>query len=203
MMNKLEKICLAISCFSPLYVILAIKNGVAICKTISDYCSKKPTIAFNATMLAIWFGLMVLSFFALFAFKKKFLEAQKSTKERVMVVSADNITSDHYFTYFSVFVLTFFAVDPTNLLDIVILGLLMLLIVVVYVKNEMWFINPVLNLFGYKSFRIRYRKESFGESEGEIGEINVFSKDNLSKMAGEKALISFSHYDFSVCHKAK
>ena len=91
-------------------------------------------------------------------FHRKFLKAKKLSKEVVVLVKAENITADYYFTYFSLFVISFFSVDPTVPKDVLIFSFLMVLIIWVYIVNEMYFVNPVLNILRYKSFSIVYHK---------------------------------------------
>ena len=104
---------------------------------------------------------------------------KKLSKEVVVLEKAENITADYYFTYFSLFVISFFSVDPTVPKDVLIFSFLMVLIIWVYIVNEMYFVNPVLNILRYKSFSIVYHKnlklEEDDEKEIEEFEIKVFS----------------------------
>jgi hypothetical protein len=72
------------------------------------------------------------------------------------------------------------------------------------VVRLMYFVNPVLNILGYKSFSISYHKNAFvyetDEKESQIFEVKVFSKEHLNRMTGEKLFITFSPHDFSVCY---
>ena len=137
-------------------------------------------------------------------FHRKFLKAKKLSKEVVVLVKAENITADYYFTYFSLFVISFFSVDPTVPKDVLIFSFLMVLIIWVYIVNEMYFVNPVLNILRYKSFSIVYHKnlklEEDDEKEIEELEIKVFSRVPLNRMMGEKLFVTFSQHDFSVCY---
>lgn len=137
-------------------------------------------------------------------FHRKFLKAKKLSKEVVVLVKAENITADYYFTYFSLFVISFFSVDPTVPKDVLIFSFLMVLIIWVYIVNEMYFVNPVLNILRYKSFSIVYHKnlklEEDDEKEIEEFEIKVFSRVPLNRMMGEKLFVTFSQHDFSVCY---
>lgn len=200
-MNKFEKIGLAISCFSPLYVILCLKNGVEIYNLHQCACHQQSDIVYNLVLVGLWSLLLIVSVLAILVFRKTFLAAQEKSSENVKIKYAENITSEHYFTYLSVFVLTFFAVDPTKLLDMVILCVLMVFIIIVYIKNEMWFDNPVLNLVGYKSYKIQYFKGQNVNEELCLDEVNVFSRENLNNLIGEPVKVTFSPYDFSVCFK--
>lgn len=80
----------------------------------------------------------------------------------------------------------------------------MVLIIWVYIVNEMYFVNPVLNILRYKSFSIVYHKnlklEEDDEKEIEEFEIKVFSRVPLNRMMGEKFFVTFSQHDFSVCY---
>lgn len=152
----------------------------------------------------VWLALFVIGVTGIICFRKSFLKADRLSKETVVLTKAENITADYYFTYFSLFVISFFGVDPTKLKDILIFAIIMVLIIWVYVANEMYFVNPVLNIVGYKSFSIVYHKSfsanNAGEKEVHLFEIKVFSKEPLNRMSGEKFFVTFSPHDFSVCY---
>lgn len=213
-MNKFEKISLAFSCFLPLYFIFGIQN---VMKAISLYqkinnndifrglSGQNAGFRFNAILGFIWSMLILLSIGGILFFIKKFLEAPNRAKDTVVLLKADNITAEYYFNYFSLFVISFFTVDPTEISDILILGFLVLLIIVVYIRNDMFFVNPILNLIGYKSFNISYRKIAVSQMENrnrkdEIFEIKVFSKENLNRALQDEYFVTFSPHDFSVCY---
>ena len=201
-MSKLQKTCLAISCFLPLYFILAFKNVLKIIKLVNakGFSYESCDYRFNVVMLSVWAICIFAGIIAIIQFSKSFLSAYKMSKERIILDNAENITSDYYFTYFSLFVLTFFTIDPTLWTDMIILFTLMIFIILVYIKNDMWFINPILNVIGYKSFKLTYSKKDITNKQFEI---RVFSKDNLCKLTGEEYCVSYSSHDFSVCYKEK
>lgn len=201
-MNKFQKISIAVSCFSPLYVILAFKNTLQVFDLLSveNFNWKSCNYIYNISLVGIWLICLLVGTLGILAFKKTFLSAYEKPSEKVTIECAENVTSDYYFTYFSLFILTFFTIDPTIWSDIVILALLMIFIIWVYVSNEMWFINPVLNVIGYKSFKLIYSKPSVPNKQFEI---RVFAKDNLSKEIYEDTYISYSQHDFSICYKKK
>ena len=78
------------------------------------------------------------------------------------------------------------------------------LIIWVYVTNEMYFVNPVLNIMGYKSFSVSYCKnisvKNTAEKDAQTFEIKVFSKESLNRMTGKTFFLTFSPHDFSVCY---
>lgn len=165
--------------------------------------NQSPGFRFNAGMFVVWLILFLIGVIGIVCFHKSFLKAGKLSKETVVLMKAENITADYYFTYFSLFVISFFGVDPTNPKDIIVFTFLMVLIIWVYVANEMYFVNPVLNIVGYKSFSIVYHKSSssnnHNEKEDRSFEIKVFSKEPLNRKTGEKNYVTFSPHDFSVC----
>ena len=209
-MSKPTKVALAISCFLPLYFILGAQNlfavfcaysnpdGVPFREVMND---QNGAFYFNTVMFVVWLVLCVIGFVGIRRFTKSFLKATKLTKETVVITKAENITADYYFTYFSLFVISFFGVDPTTLEDVLILAFLMVLIILVYISNDMFFVNPVLNIRGYKSFSITYYKSQTPNiEEGKTFEIKVFARENLNRMIGKKYFVTFSPHDFSVCY---
>ena len=194
----MKKISLAISCFIPLYLILLIKNAAALIEAIQKKCCCN--IVFNAVIILVWLIATGIGVWGIIKFIKDFLKSQKASKKKVKIISADNVTSEYYFTYFSLFVISFFAIDSTRLLDVCMLAFLMLLIIIVYVKNDMYFINPVLNILGYKSFVITVKFD--GEyDKSDSYSIKVFSTQNLSLHVNEECYVKYGQDDFTVCER--
>jgi hypothetical protein len=211
-MSKLAKLSLALSCFLPLFFIFGIENLCAACcefsasenkNLVQSLLYQSEGFFFNAGLFSVWLLLFVIGIGGIIRFRKAFLKAQQLSKDTVILTKAVNITADYYFTYFSLFVISFFGVDPTQYKDVLIFIFLMVLIIWVYIANEMFFVNPVLNIMGYKSFSILYQKSASNTVEGmapKAFEINVFSKEHLNRRTGEKLFLTFSPHDFSVCY---
>ena len=212
-MSRIEKLALAISCFLPLFLIFGIENFCAARSLFApienqnlfqELLHQSECFILNAGLFSLWLVLFWVGVSGIVCFRKRFLKAEQLSKETVIVTKAENITADYYFTYFSLFVISFFSVDPTKVKDILIFAFLMVLIVWVYVANEMYFVNPILNIVGYKSFTIVYHKNSasivHGGKEQQEFEIKVFSKKPLNRMIGKKFFVTFSPHDFSVCN---
>ena len=212
-MSKFAKFALALSCFCPLFLIYGVENGCAakcafssiegqtICKILEN---QSDTFWFNAVLSGIWIVLFGIGIGGLFYFRKSFLKATKPARTTVKIVKAENITADYYFTYFSLFVLSFFGVDPTQCKDVFVFSFLMVLIIWVYVANDMFFVNPMLNIWGFKSFHITYSKNSTttdADKEPQLFEIRVFSKEYLNRKIGETMFVTYSPHDFSVCYR--
>ena len=136
-MSKIVRLALAISCFLPLFFIFGAENLCA------AYCSfsavenknlfqsllnQSECFLFNAGLFFVWLTLFVIGVTGIICFRKSFLKADRLSKETVVLTKAENITADYYFTYFSLFVISFFGVDPTKLKDILIFAIIMVLI---------------------------------------------------------------------------
>lgn len=209
-MSKTRKLPLAISCFMPLYIVFLVQNGI---KTFCAYLpiipqklwinilNQKCEFYYNAILSVLWIVLITMSIIGIIRFIRSFLRSQKCSKESIVLRRAENITADYYFTYFSLFVLSFFSVDTTQIKEFLLFAFLMVLIIVVYIKNDMFFVNPVLNLLGYKSYSITYTKAAVQEApeQSQTYEIRVFSKDTLNRHLKQTCFVVYSEFDFSVC----
>ena len=218
-MSKLFNLFLTLSCFSPLYLILEIRNICEIFNlrkeiAVADeeaFVALAQNLKYNIALTIIWGILLIISVLGIMRFRHRFLNAKNKAGKNIEIVSAQNITSEYYFTYFSLFVLSFFMIDPTDiehLLDIIILCILLGLMTIVYMRNDMYFINPVLNILNYRSYLITYKRpDSLAENSDFVVQkqfkARVFSKDKLDREINKMCFIKVSQYDFSVCSKKK
>ena len=211
-MSKLAKLALALSCFCPLFLIFGVENICAAACAFSKadgqtiwqiFQSQSVSFWFNSALSGAWLMLLGTGIGGIVHFHKSFLKATKLSKATVKIVKAENITADYYFTYFSLFVISFFGVDTTKCKDVLVFAFLMMLIIWVYVANDMFFVNPMLNIFGYKSFQLTYAKSNATtktDKEAQLFEIRVFSKGHLNRKIGETWFVTYSPHDFSVCY---
>ena len=80
----------------------------------------------------------------------------KTTSVKVSVDSVDNVTGQYFFGYFSLFVLLAVNYDLTMICEMVVFLIVNVMIGVVYTHNNLFFINPLLNLMGYDICNICY-----------------------------------------------
>lgn len=116
-MSKFDRLALAISCFLPLFIIFGLEN---LCEAKSMFSpienitwrlsllNQSKGFYFNVSQFSIWLILLMVGIVGIVRFHRKFLKAKKLSKEVVVLVKAENITADYYFTYFSLFVISFF-----------------------------------------------------------------------------------------------
>lgn len=155
-MHKLLNFFLALSCFLPLYFIflgknvlevVSIKRDEKVLTQESEALSLNCNLYYNILLIVIWCLLCGLSIIGIIYFKKRFLERNRLAKQTIIITKANNITADYYFTYFSLFVLSFFTINPTKVehcFDMFILGIIISLMFIVYIKNDMYYINPII-----------------------------------------------------------
>lgn len=212
-----RNICRALSCFMPLYLVFLAQNVHAAWSLYTKLQTMKfwenlgkQSDAFwlNVVMSVVWIILFLFAVRGISEIRAVFLEDWDETKgvynsaADYVLMKVENNTADFYFTYFSLFVLSFFGVDPTKVKDCLIFIFVMVLIVWVYISNELYHINPVLNLAGYRIFTITAHKDLSGcENMGK--EIKVLTKDQLIREVGQKISVKFSPYDFTVCRLKK
>ena len=80
---------------------------------------------------------------------------EESIKE-IKLISAQNITDKHFFGYFSLFVLFALQLDLSLISGYCTFILIMIFIAIVYIKNSLYYINPLLNILGYNFYDVTY-----------------------------------------------
>lgn len=113
----------------------------------------------------------------------------KSKEEvKVKVISKKNLTDQHFLNYFSLFVLLSLTFDLSKLSFVFVFVVIMIFIGIVYIKNNIFYINPLLNILGYSFYDIVYT-----EDDGKKKELRIFFKGELK--VGEKK------YTMCACNK--
>lgn len=118
---------------------------------------------------------------------------KKLSKDLVVVTKAKNRTAEYYLEYFSLFVLELLTFSFTDFVDIIVLTLLLLLLGVVYIRNDLFFINPTINIFRSFIYEVEY-------SDGNKTKI-IICKERIKR--GDTLKIDISQYGFSFAQKEK
>lgn len=146
---------LFISSYIPLYVLMILKN---VLERITDKgkflnLSNRKFIFFdeiNDYALVILFILCIISLVYL-VLKIKVTDGQKYYK----VISVEDETSNYYFNYISIYLLSCLGLTLNNVVDVFVLFFIMIIVGIIYVNNNMTYMNPTLNLLGYKIYSAR------------------------------------------------
>lgn len=85
---------------------------------------------------------------------------KKQTVKVIRVIEKTNTTDEHFLGYFSLFVLFSITFDLSKISMLVVFILIIIMIGIVYVKNKLFYINPLLNLLGFNFYDIVYKTDS-------------------------------------------
>ena len=150
-------------------------------------------------VLSVYGLLIIIGCLFLFVFLKQDIKPVKNQLgEFWEIKSVTNITGEQYLTQYSLFILMAFVMPETlPILDGIIMFVLQLTIWIVYVSNEMFFINPLLNIIGYKTFKVECKLEnSFKpDEEANMRTLYIFTK-NMDITNLEH--INMRHTDFNI-----
>lgn len=161
----MKKIILFISAFVPMYILFLINLIVELINqnltfNIVNTCVLIALILFTIIGVA---GLLVIINFK----NEKF--------ERITILSKKNLTDQHFLNYFSLFVLLALTFDLSKICFICVFVAIIIFIGIVYVKNNIFYVNPLLNILGYSFYDIVYKNE-----DGQKKELRIFYKGELN-----------------------
>lgn len=184
-MKFLKKLMFFLIAFNPMYVILIVMSVIQI--------ETSEEIEWSGFFLGFVIGLSILSLLTLLAAIVYVFKSSKKTTEEVEILSAKNVTGNFFLEYFSLFGLLALSFDISNPYMLIVLGLIIIMIGVVYISNDLYYINPLFNLLGYKFMNIKYKN-----LEGNIErEANIFTRKQLEKEIGSVIEVENSEFDFS------
>lgn len=142
---------LYLSAFIPLYVLLIVKISIQLINK-NLHVNLLNSLMLGLLCLFVGFGVLGL----LFAF-------ETGKKVQIYVISSQNITEKHFLGYFSLFVLFALSFEIEYVAMAVVFLLILIMVGVVYVKNNLFYINPLLNIIGFSFYKVEYSVE--GESK--------------------------------------
>lgn len=143
----LSSVLLFISAYSPLVLILAVKDF----DFDNSFNFKHPLT------ISIILGIALLSIFLLFIT----MGSIKRGNMPVKVVSVKNRSSD-LINYTIPYIVSFFGFDLSKTEDVTSLGVFLLLMLFLTIKSKSVFLNPILLLAGYNLYDLDYK---FGQQE--------------------------------------
>ena len=148
MKNFFKNLLLYVSAFVPMYALVLVKLVVEI---LNKNLTFNVLNTINLVTLSI---LIVAGCFGLLWNVK--LSNEKSIE--VVVLSKKNITDQHFFGYFSLFVFFAIPLDLSLVSGYCVYVLVLIMIGVVYINNSLYYINPLLNLLGYNFYDVEYKE---------------------------------------------
>lgn len=149
-----NKLLLFVSSYIPLYLLLIGKNILERITEKGRFINISERIKtaklfdeVNDYAIMVMIILSVISFFYL---KSKI----KSTvgRKKYKVITIVNETSNYYFNYISIYLLSCLGLSLNNIVDCFVFLFLMVIVGYIYISNNMVYMNPVLNFMGYKIY---------------------------------------------------
>ena len=112
-------------------------------------------ISFSILLVLIGVGLIGYCFIT----KEDIEPSKHHTGEIYEVIKIEDMTGEQYLTQYSLFVLTAFAIPlQFPVIDVMMILFVELTLLVVYVANSLYYINPVLSLMQYKIFKVECKR---------------------------------------------
>ncbi len=184
-MNLLKDLFLYLSAFVPMYILIALR---LIIDLINDNLSFNVLNSVNLVTLVL---LTVLGIVGLIVN----IHHSKDVSKEIIILKKKNITDRHFLGYFSLFVLFALQLELSYVSDYCLFIVITIFIGIVYIKNSLYYINPLLNILGYNFYDIVYLEVgSQKEAEGKI-----FYKGNLA--VNKSYLVRFKNDNFAFVDK--
>ena len=186
----MKKIIMYLSAFLPMFWLILIKDYATILKDAiagevpySDLLSIQLFVVLGIVLLVTVITIILIS------------GNKNLSNDLVVATKVTNRTAEYYLGYFSLFILELFAFSFTDIVDIIVMSILLLLLGIVYVKNGLFFINPTMNIFRSFIFEVEF-------SDGN----NIRTKILICKEKikhGDSLKIDISNYGFTLAQKVE
>jgi len=146
MRDKIRNFLLYISAFVPLYFLVFVKLVVDI---IND------NLRFNVLNTLMFCGLIALIVMGVVGVLSC-INQDDEKKVEINIISTTNTTDQYFLGYFSLFVLFALSFDLSMVSMTCVFIMVLIFIGVVYMKNNLYYINPLLNIMGYSCYDVVY-----------------------------------------------
>lgn len=180
-----NKIMLFISSYIPLYVLMILKNVFERITLGGRFINIKEKInnciffdEINDYAIVILFVLCIGSFIYLLG-KIKTTKTDKFYKINSMI----DETSNYYFNYISIYLLSCLGLSLNNVVDNFVFLFVMLIVGYIYISNNMIYMNPTLNFIGYKVYDVNV--DSLNTNDKNLQSIIIINKKLNIKVKDE------------------
>lgn len=143
-MEKFKNICFYLSSFIPLYFLIIVKELLEIANG---------NLTFNITNSIMLSVNVILIIFGIVGFLQNYKNKNYSEIE---ILDYKNVTCSNFFPYFPLFVLFALAFELEFISMAVVYLLIISMVGIVYIKNELFYVNPFLNIIGFSTYEVSY-----------------------------------------------
>ena len=186
-MLKIKNLLLYISAFVPMYFLILVR---LILDIMND------NLTFNVLNTLNFILLILLIICGICGLIINIYHSKDISKE-IIILKKQNITDRHFLGYFSLFVLFALQLELSYVCDFVLFIFILIFIGIVYIKNSLYYINPLLNILGYNFYDIIYLEVGSQKQ----GEGKIFYKGQL--IINQTYLVKFKNDNFSFIDKKK
>lgn len=151
-----HKVVLFISSYIPLYILLILKNVLERITSEGVFLNLaikiKNAVFFDSVND---FAVVVLTFLSIYSFwylKRKIRKA--NGEKKFIIITIKDETSNNYFNYISVYLLSCIGLSLNSIVDIFVFIFLMVVVGFIYINNNMTYLNPTINLLGFKIYEM-------------------------------------------------
>lgn len=180
-----NKFMLFVSSYIPLYILLIIKN---ILERITDK-GRFVNIFSRLQNVKIfdevndWAICILLFTTVVSGTYLKVIIKKSGGNKKYKVIDVSDETGNIYFTYISIYLLSCMGLTLNSIVDCFVFLFVMLVVGYIYISNNMMYMNPVINLMGYKVYDCVL--DSVNTNDKEIRSIVVMSKKTTIKVGEE------------------
>lgn len=176
-----------ISAFLPMFLIMWIKEIMIGIRNVIE----KPwryswdSIYLNPYLIGELIFLAIISIFFVCLLKRN----KKTGVYTISLKTVKNRSAEYYLAYYSLFILALIEFSLTDPIDLIVLALLLLVLGIVYIKNDLFFMNPTINIFQSYIYEVEYETE-----QAMITKL-IISPEKLSE--GNVIDIDISEFEFT------
>ena len=183
--NKdMKKILLYLSAFVPLYFLVTIKILIDIIFG-NLHFNVLNTLSLILLVTAIVLGIVGA---------KIALKHAQTPTTKITIKNKQSITEQYFLGYFSLFVLFALSFELERVSMFVVFVIVIVLIGIVYIKNDLFYINPFLNILGYNFYEVEFSFTPCTETQ----KAKFAIKGKLDIDLQNTKLVKLSHENFSL-----
>lgn len=183
----LRKLIMYISAFIPMFLIMWIKEVlIGICNVLeqpSKYMWR--SLFFNPYLISEFVFIVLVGLALCGLFKRN----KKTGVYTIVLKTVRNRSAEYYLAYYSLFILALIEFSLTDPIDLVVLVLLLIVLGIVYIKNDLFFMNPTINIFQSYIYEVEYE-----DGQTTIEKL-IISREKLSE--GNTVEIDISEFEFT------
>lgn len=183
----LRKLVMYISAFLPMLLIMWIKEVLLGVRNVLEKPWKYTwdSIYLNPYLIAEITFIILIGCAIFWLLKRN----KKTGVYTITLKTVKNRSAEYYLAYYSLFILALIEFSLTDPIDLVVLLLLLIVLGVVYIKNDLFFMNPTINIFQSYIYEVEY-----DTSQATITKL-IISPKKLSE--GNVVDIDISEFEFT------